>query len=54
MIDPAWPGEEVDISVVLTAPTEIGEHFSYWKLVDPNGLTFGPILWAQIVVYNIE
>lgn len=53
VIDPAWPGEEVDISVVLSAPLETGKHFSYWKLVDPNGLTFGPLIWAEIEVYNI-
>jgi predicted transcriptional regulator len=54
VIDPAWPGEDVDVSVVLSAPSELGNHFSYWKLVDPNGLTFGPILWANIEVYNID
>ncbi len=53
VVDPAWPGEEVDISVVLTAPAEPGKHLSYWKLVDPSGVTFGPNLWVDIEVYTI-
>ena len=54
VIDPAWPGEEVDISVVLSAPSHTGKSSSFWKLVDPNGLTFGPMIWAEIEVYNID
>jgi hypothetical protein len=55
------PGEEVDISVVLTAPPVAGRFVSYWRLsADAEAerdrwhhhlhLPFGQRVWAQIVV----
>lgn len=35
------PGEEIDISVNLKAPTSSGHYRSDWKLRDPNGVIFG-------------
>ena len=51
------PGQSVDISVQMTAPTEAGSYKSEWKLVNESGTQFGvgancqtPV-WAQIVNY---
>ncbi len=35
------PGETVDVSVELTAPSETGTHTSYWKLSNDRGQLFG-------------
>lgn len=35
------PGETVDITVGLTAPTVPGRYIGYWKLQNPNGGLFG-------------
>ena len=51
------PGQTVDISVQMTAPTEAGSYKSEWMLVNETGTRFGvgnncqtPV-WAQIVNY---
>ena len=51
------PGQTVDISVQMTAPTETGSYKSSWMLMNDNGGQFGvgancqtPV-WAQIVNY---
>ncbi len=51
------PGQSVDISVQMTAPTQSGSYKSEWKLVNESGSQFGvgancqtPV-WAQIVNY---
>ena len=51
------PGQTVDISVQMTAPTEAGSYKSEWMLVNESGTRFGvgsncqtPV-WAQIVNY---
>ena len=51
------PGQTVDISVQMTAPTASGSYKSSWKLVNESGTQFGvgsncqtPV-WAQIVNY---
>lgn len=51
------PGQTVDISVQMTAPTEAGSYKSSWMLVNESGTQFGvgsncqtPV-WAQIVNY---
>jgi hypothetical protein len=54
VVDPAWPGEEIDVSVLLVAPVEVGVHRSFWQLLDPTGCTFGPTLSAEIEVYNVD
>lgn len=35
------PGETVDITIQMTAPTTNGEYKSEWKLLNPNGEAFG-------------
>lgn len=46
------PGQEVDISVNLTAPTGNGEHTGYWRLRNPDGTYFGPTVWVRINVQS--
>jgi len=35
------PGQEVDVSVTLTAPSEKGKFVGYWMLRNPSGVLFG-------------
>jgi len=44
------PGQEVEISVNLVAPSEPGRYASYYKLVTPEGYRFGQRLWVSIAV----
>lgn len=53
VVDTAWPNEQVDITVVLSAPSTPGTYTSSWKLIDPQGLTFGPTLTSEIEVYKV-
>jgi hypothetical protein len=53
------PGQTVDISVDMTAPTNQGTYQSYWKIEDPNGNFFsvGPNAAdfdVQIIVGNTQ
>ena len=36
-----YPGQTVDVSVTLTAPTTRGHHIGYWMLRNPSGVLFG-------------
>lgn len=44
------PGETVDISVDLVAPTAPGSYQGYWQLKTPQGYNIGPSIWVQIIV----
>jgi hypothetical protein len=44
------PGQEVDISVPMTAPSTDGEHIGKWRLRNPQGTYFGPVVWVKINV----
>jgi hypothetical protein len=44
------PGEEVDISVALTAPQADGTYHGQWQLVAPDGTAFGARPYVEIVV----
>lgn len=44
------PGEEVDLSVTLTAPTASGHYTGHWRLVDATGHRFGPRFAVSVVV----
>ena len=35
------PGQTVDVSVTLTAPTSVGSYTGYWMLRNPSGALFG-------------
>ncbi len=43
------PNEEVDVNLVLYAPSEAGTYRGYWMLQSGNGVDIGPV-WVQIVV----
>ena len=51
------PGQSVDISVTMTAPTQAGSYKSSWMLVNESGQRFGvgtncqTAVWAEIVNY---
>lgn len=44
------PGECVDISAVLTTPSEPGRSTAYFRLVDHEGNHFGPRIWCDVIV----
>lgn len=44
------PGQEVEISVQFTAPSEIGEYLSAWQMENPAGVTFEEIIFVRIIV----
>lgn len=48
------PGQEVDISVELVAPAEIGFYQSWWELQDAFGRPFGPALYVEIEVAEAQ
>lgn len=46
----ALPGEAVDVTVALEAPLAPGNHRSSWRPRNPEGMLFGPVLFADIRV----
>lgn len=44
------PNEEISILLNMKAPSRPGRYISYWRLIRPSGETFGPRVWADIVV----
>jgi hypothetical protein len=44
------PGEQVDISVELTVPSEPGSYSAIWRLTDKHGKAFGDFLPIRVVV----
>jgi hypothetical protein len=44
------PGEEVEVSVRFKAPSNAGEHRSYWRMQNASGSTFGEFFYVSIVV----
>jgi Tol biopolymer transport system component len=46
------PGQDVDLSVNLTAPSSDGDHLGYWQLRNAQGTYFGPQIWVWITVYG--
>lgn len=42
------PGQEVEISIQLTAPTRRGTYFGDWRMRDDRGNLFGEILFLRI------
>jgi hypothetical protein len=43
-------GNQMDISISMTAPTELGTYVGYWKLQNSAGTIFGQTLYVQIKV----
>jgi hypothetical protein len=46
------PGEEVDVSVAMTAPSAGGTYTGFWRLAEPSGRKFGPRVRVQIKVVD--
>ncbi len=46
------PGSSVQVTVIFTAPSSTGTHYSYWRLVNGDGHLFGEELSMKIVVGN--
>ena len=46
----AAPGDEVEVTVALTAPEPVGTYRSYWQPQDSQGTPFGRPIWAEIEV----
>lgn len=44
------PGQEVNLSINLTAPSSLGNHEGYWQMRNPQGTYFGDQLWIKITV----
>lgn len=44
------PGQEVEVSVQFTAPSEIGEYLSAWQMSNPRGVTFPEAIYVKIIV----
>ena len=53
-LPPAGSGEEIDVSVTLKAPEELGIFRSYWHPRDADGNLFGRAMWAEIEVREPE
>lgn len=43
------PGEEVVVTVPMTAPSKPGRYMSYWRLATQDGTRFGQRVWADIL-----
>lgn len=43
-------GNQMDISMSMTAPTDLGTYVGYWKLQNSAGTIFGQTLYVQIKV----
>jgi hypothetical protein len=43
-------GNQMNISIFMTAPTDLGTYIGYWKLQNSAGTTFGQTLFVQIKV----
>lgn len=50
LLPKALPGEVVDITIALEAPLAPGNHRSSWRPRNPEGMLFGPVLFADIRV----
>ncbi len=49
-VSPTEPGEELELSVEMTAPEESGTYRSNWQLRTPEGERYGGVFYAQIRV----
>jgi hypothetical protein len=47
---PVQPGEDVEVSVMLVAPSEAGSHQGLWQIFGPDGKPFGTSMFALILV----
>lgn len=54
LTDSIPPGSDLTISVQLRAPSALGDYFSRWKLMNPNGILFGEEMYVYITVGTFE
>lgn len=52
-LPPAAPGDAVDVSVAMIAPTTPGHFRSLWQPQTPDGVPFGDILYTTIEVVRL-
>lgn len=48
------PGQSIDLSVDLTAPTGSGTYKGYWQMRSPQGLNFGETIWVKVRVAGAQ
>jgi hypothetical protein len=48
------PGQEVDVSVPLLAPSQPGSYCGFWRMADPSGKRFGQRVRVQIQVLGSD
>jgi len=48
----ALPGQEVDVSALIQTPTVPGRYTAFFRLCGPQGKSFGPRMWVNIIVVN--
>ncbi|EGG20737.1 ZZ-type zinc finger-containing protein [Cavenderia fasciculata] len=49
-VEPALPGNDVDVAINLVAPSTPGRYIGYWKLFTPEGNAYGQRLFADVYV----
>lgn len=50
MTEVIQPGQEVEVSVQFTAPSQAGEYLSAWTMRNPQGVTFPQVVFVKIIV----
>lgn len=46
------PGETLDISIDMVAPSQVGTYTGYWRLQNASGVAFGQAFYVQIKVVS--
>jgi next-to-BRCA1 protein 1 len=46
------PGQEVDLSIDMVAPSKPGRYVGYYRLQVPDGTRFGQRVWVDVFVNN--
>jgi len=54
IINPVEPGNQLTISVKMTAPAALGTYVNYYRMVNGEGQAFGDSLYVQIRVGTTE
>lgn len=49
-VAPCGPGEEIDITANLVAPSQPGRYIAYFRLQGPRGYRFGQRIWVMLLV----
>ena len=54
IINSVEPGNQVTLSVKMTAPAELGTYINYFRMMNGEGQIFGDTLYDQIRVGTTE